>query len=339
MLAALTAASALAQTDEFVKGDLLNIRADARLDYQRVWNNGSPVKSNSGFEGKYLNFQIDGSIVEGLTYSWRQRLYKEHLDNNFFDATDWIYLNYHYRGWDFSAGKQVVCIGGWEYDRAPINIYAGSVFWNNIPCYDIGASVGYHITGSDKLTIQATQSPFFTKQNRDMYAYNLMWTGRHGIFSSLWSANLIEYLPGKYISYLALGSKFEVEKFTLELDLMNRAASGQTFFFKDNSVMAELAYSPNKHWRVHGKFTYDVNRSGTDADFTVTDGTELEMIGGGLDYFPLKKNKMSLRIHANYYYSWGKNANPDDVMQRNTQFASVGLTWDMNIYSLNRKKK
>ena len=31
MLAALTAASALAQTDEFVKGDLLNIRADATL--------------------------------------------------------------------------------------------------------------------------------------------------------------------------------------------------------------------------------------------------------------------------------------------------------------------
>ena len=319
------------------KGDLLNIHADARIDFQQVWNDGHTVSSNSGFEGKYLNFQIDGSIVKGLTYSWRQRVYKAHVDNYFFDATDWIYLNYDYRRWHFQGGKQVVAIGGWEYDRAPIDLYGCSVFWNNIPCYDLGASVGYSLTAGDKLTLQAVQSPFFTKENRNMYGYSLMWTGKHGIFTALYSANLFEYMPGKYINYIALGNRFDIDKVTVELDLMNRASSHQTFFFRDNSIMAEVAYCPTQRWRIHGKFTYDVNKSGTDADFTVLNGTELKMIGGGVEFYPLMKRKTALRIHANYYYSWGKNANTADVMQNNTQFASVGLTWDMNILSLNRK--
>lgn len=320
------------------KGDLLNIRADARVDYQRVWGDeGHPERDKSGFEAKFLNFQIDGSIIPGLTYSWRQRIYKKDI-SNFFDATDWIYLNWNYRDWHFAAGKQVVNIGGWEYDRAPINIYQGSVFWNNIACYELGASVGYSITKNDVLTLQAVQSPFHRKDNHDMYAYNLMWTGRHGCFSSLWSANMLEYERGKYISYISLGNKFDFGKVGIELDLMNRAASHQTYFFKDCSIMGEVAYSPTDRWTVRGKYTYDVNKSGTGADYTVKDGTELNMIGAAVEYFPLKKKRTSLRLHGDFFYSWGHNSNSSDTMQDNTMFCSVGLTWDMNIFSLNRKK-
>jgi hypothetical protein len=82
------------------------------------------VKSNSGFRGKYLNVLLSGDIGKHWSYSYRQRLNKAHANQSFFDATDWIHLTYTLnKHWSFNAGKQVVGIGGYEYDRAPIDLY------------------------------------------------------------------------------------------------------------------------------------------------------------------------------------------------------------------------
>lgn len=316
--------------------EIVRLGLEARVDYQRDWLDGHTQKSNTGFEGKYIDIRLDGCIVPGLTYSWRHRFNKMSKDANFFDATDWLYVNYDYRRWSFQAGKEVVMIGGWEYDRAPIDLYSCSVFWNNIPCYDLGVSVGYGISANDRLSVQAIQSPFFTPENRDMYGYSLFWQGNHGWYKSLWSANLFEYAEGKYINYLALGNRFEVERWTLDLDLMNRASSHQTFFFKDCSLMAELSFKPTKRWNIFAKYTYDVNKSGTGADITVMNGTELNMIGGGLEFYPLLKKKTSLRLHANCFYAWGHNANSANVMQNKSTMLDFGVTWYMNLFKLNR---
>lgn len=323
------------------KQTLLKFDIEARIDYQFTQYGGTTSDSESGFKGKYLVIRADGEIVKGLTYSWRQRLNTLHDDANFFNATDWVYLNYRYRNWNFQAGKQVVNIGGYEYDRAPIDLYACSVFWNNIPCYDLGVSIGYNVTPADRLTAQVTQSPFFTKENRNMYAYSLMWNGHHGFYESIYSANLLEYAKGKYINYIALGNKFTYRNVWLELDLMNRAGTDQRFLFKDWSLMTELSWSPNTRWRIFGKITYDVNHSGTDADLTVLDGTELSMAGGGVEFFPLRKKRHTLRLHADCFYSWGHNANESNLMQGKTLFISAGLTWDMNLLNIkiNRKSK
>lgn len=321
------------ETDE----KILNLRLETRLDWQGDWKDGNTVKDNTGFAGKYLNLRLDGNITHNLSYSWRQRFNKAHKDASFFDATDWIYLNYDLGNWSFAGGKQVVAIGGWEYDRAPIDLYGCSVFWNNIPCYDIGASVGLKVTPSDKLTVQFCQSPFYRSDNRNMYAYNVMWNGSHGCFDAIYSANFIEYAPGRFINYLALGNKFSFDKVTLELDLMNRASSHQKFLFKDMSVMAELQYRPAEKWNIFAKATYDVNKSGTDADATVLDGTELKMVGAGVEFMPFVNARHILRFHATGFYSWGHNANSANVMQDKTFTASLGVTWYMNLLSLKRK--
>lgn len=103
-----------------------------------------------------------------------------------------------------------------------------------------------------------------------------MWNGSHGFFDAIYSVNMMEYLPGRFINYISLGNKFTFDKVALELDVMNRASSHQTFFLKDMSVIADLAYSPNGNWKVFGKFSYDVNKSGTDADLYVLNGTEMK---------------------------------------------------------------
>lgn len=314
--------------------EIIRLDAEARIDYDYTTRDSHTYKPGTGFQGKYLMLRVDGVIVPGLTYSWRQRLNKTTAD---FNGTDWVYLNYATGRWNLQGGKEVVAIGGYEYDRSPVDLYGCSVFWNNIPCFKFGASVGYNITSRDRLTFQVSESPFVTSDNHNMYGYNLMWNGSHGFFNSIYSANLMEYAQGKYISYLALGNKFTFDKVWLELDLMNRAASHQAFFLKDCSVMTELSFTPNSSWRVYGKYTYDVNRTGTGADLVVADGTELNMAGAGMEFFPLKTKRHRLRIHAGCFYYWGKNGNPDNLIQNKTLYVSTGLTWDMNILNVKRK--
>lgn len=317
--------------------DIVKVSADVRVDYQHQWNDGETVNENSGIEGKYFIFKVEGTIVDGLTYSWRQRLNKPHKDASFFDATDWVYVNYAYHNFIFNAGKEVVEIGGYEYDRYPIDLYSTSLFWQNISCFQFGASVGYDITPRHRLIAQVAQSMFHSSDNRNMWGYNLLWAGNMGCYSTRWSVNLTEYAPKHYISYITLGNRLELDRVTLELDLMNRASSHQTYFLRDVSIIGELAWQPTDRWRIHGKVTYDVNRSGTDADMVVLDGTELTMIGGGVEFMPLLKKRTSLRLHASCYHSWGHNSNSADVMQNQSTVMSVGVRWFMDLFTLNRK--
>lgn len=318
------------------KQQLLRLDVAARIDWQLDRHGSHTDDANTGFVGKYLMLRADGEFLPGLTYSWRQRLNKMHSDTNFFDATDWLYVNYAVKGWQFEAGKEIVAIGGWEYDRYPLDLFATSVFWNNIPCYQLGATVGYNISPSDNLSFQACQSPFFTRDNRNMYGYSLRWSANHSIFHPIWSVNLFEYDKGKYINYISLGNRFDFGKWRLEADVMNRAASHQGFLFKDCTVVGDLSFMPTDRWRIHAKYTYDVNHSGTSADCIVLDGTEISMAGAGVEFYPLRKERTSLRVHAAAFYSWGRNANAADLMQSKTLFANVGLTWNMNLLNIKR---
>ncbi len=337
-LACAASASAQGPADEpHHGGELLNLSTDVRVDYQHLSTDSHTSDANSGFEGKYFMLRLDGEIIPGLSYSWRQRLNKLHSDSNFFDATDWVYLDWALHDWNFSAGKQIVAIGGWEYDRNPMDLYGTSLFWQNIACYQLGASVAYHITPADQLKFQVTQSPSHTTANRNLYAYNLLWTGSHGIYTPIFSANLIEYASGHYINYIALGNRFALDKCTLELDLMNRACSGQSGFIgKDYSIMAELAWHPTAAWCVHGKYTRDENQT-SNGDVTVLPGTAYNSIGAGVEFYPLSKKITSLRLHATAYYGWGHNANSADLMQDKSLMINVGIKWHMNIFSLKHK--
>ena len=273
----------------FAQGEkTVNLQLETRIDYQREYLDGDAVKPNSGFKGKYLNVILNGTINEHWSYSYRQRLNKAHADQSFFDATDWIHLTYKVNdNWSFNGGKQVVGIGGYEYDRAPIDLYFCSEYWNNIPCYQLGVSTTYTTNkGNDSFLLQFCESPF-NFNNEDLYAYNLMWYGSHGWYNSIWSVNAQEFAPGKFIYYLALGNEFRFGNAKLQLDFMNRATDDHAFFFKDFSVMSELIYAPSEKWSMFAKATYDVNKSGKEGDYCVLPGTEVTRVGAGIEYFPM----------------------------------------------------
>lgn len=335
VLLALMTFSVYAQNNE-----LLTLRIEARLDYMQEYVDGNKINNNSGFKGKYLNIRMDGNLAEGLSYSYRQRLNKPNVNATFFDATDWLTLTYKFKNWSVSAGKQVVAIGGYEYDRAPIDLYFCSEYWNNIACYQMGVSGSYTTTaGKDQILFQFCESPFRKNpsnlSNKEMFAYNLMWYGNHGFFSSMYSINFMEYLPGKYINYIALGNRFAFGKFALELDIMNRAMSGSDFLFNDYSIMGEISWKPIDRLNVFVRASYDRNRTVT-GDLCVAPGTDLVRAGAGVEFFPLKNYK-NLRLHLNCCYTDGDSPSTT-VLRPEQTIVDAGLTWYMNLLNIKRKK-
>ena len=335
VLFALLSLAAYAQDSE-----LLTLRVEARLDYMQEYVDDLKINGNSGCKGKYLNIRMDGNLTDGLSYSYRQRLNKPNSNASFFDATDWLTLTYKYKNWSVSAGKQVVAIGGYEYDRAPIDLYFCSEYWNNIACYQMGVSGTYTTSaGNDQILLQVCESPFrrnaINVNNDEMFAYNLMWYGSHGFFSTMYSVNFMEYLPGKYINYIALGNRFSFGNFALELDFMNRAVSGSQFFVNDYSVMGELSWRPVDRLNVFLRATYDCNKTVT-GDLCVVPGTSLLRAGAGVEFYPIK-NYRNFRLHLNCCYTDGDSPSTT-VLRPEQTIVDAGLTWYVNMLDIKRKK-
>ncbi len=316
---------------------LITLDVEARLDWQAVAHKDKLNRSQTGFIGKYIALKAHGELTEGLTYTWRQRFSRTPKDNTFWDQTDILDLKYKFGKWDIGAGKQVVLIGGYEYDRAPINLMCPNLFVTNVACYQFGVSGGYQITPNDHLAFQISQSIFATPEDRNLYAYNLMWnSGRnlndHLRFETIWSVNEIEFLKGHYCNYVALGNKLVInDKINVLIDLMTRTYPHNNPF-KNNTFMGELSWDITPKWKVTGKLSYDCNRGVNLTDKTeVARGTQL-VIGGVVgEWYPIRNARHLLKVHAALFGSYGSNYNPSDLMQKDTMYGSVGLTWHMNL--------
>ena len=316
---------------------LISLDLEARLDWQMVDRKSGLDRSQTGFIGKYIALKAHGELTEGLTYTWRQRFSRTPKDHTFWDQTDILDLNYKFGKFDVGAGKQVVLIGGYEYDRAPINLMCPNLFVSNVACYQFGVSGGYDVTSDDHVAFQISQSIFATPQDRNLYAYNLMWRGGHDIterlrLETIWSVNEIEYLKGKFCNYVALGNKLLIDdRFTVLVDLMTRSYPDNRAF-KNNTFMGECAWSITPKWKLTAKVSYDCNRGVNTTDKSeVARGTQLVIAGVVGEWYPIVKTRHLLKVHAAAFGSFGDNRNTADLMQKNTMYASVGLTWHMNL--------
>lgn len=311
-----------------LSAQLSRLDVEVRGDWQYENLEGNSLAANSGFEGKFLNFRMDGSLAEHLSYSIRYRAHK--VQANPFAATDWATLTYSTDKWDFSAGKQVVAIGGYEYDRAPIDIYFASEYWHQIACYQFGVSATYKFVESrnnSKLLAQICQSPYdFANQN--LYAYNLMWSSSTSDFSSLYSVNMIEYEPNKFVGTIALGNLFKMGAVDVELDLMSRTDLKNISPIDNFSAMFDIKWVVNPKLNLFSHASYDVNKTNVVFDPTVLPNTDIWRIGGGMEYFPL--GTKSVRLHAATCYTFG-GAVPTAALQDGHLMFQMGLTWRINL--------
>ena len=336
-VAALSLTSAAAQQGYEKSNEIFRLGVESRFDYLNEAIDGDEVYGASGFKVRYFNLRMDGQIAPKFTYSWRQRFSRPNTDGSFVNNTDWMHLTYKAtENWSLSAGKQVVMIGGWEYDRAPIEIYYCSEYWNNVNCFQLGASATYTTDkGNESLTFQICQSPYgpnaINTLKDDLYAYNLYYMGSHGCYTALHSVNFSEYKKGQFDAYVVLGNRFKSGDTTLELDIMNRGTSAKELLFQNFSIMAELSHMVAQRVNLFAKVTYD--KAGKDAvsGLFVYPNTELTRFGGGVEYYPMGHlGNRDVRLHAAYVYNTGKNGNLGGVAKDKGSFFTFGITWKID---------
>ena len=343
----------------------LNTRADFTLDYYPGHDTVAP-STDHGFAGKYLVVALDGTISNKFSYHLRQRLNTPNIGfaKTFFQGTDWAYLNWNFTDNFFlSAGKQVVAIGGWEYDTNPIDIYYGTEFWNTICCYEVGASLNYKDkSGKNHFLLQMCNSPFIEQAMESIYSYNLMWYGNFGVFKTAYSFNMIQYYPlipdpsqpqgtqmikdqnSKFINYIALGNKLQFKGVEMYLDVINRASFEQEKFFgQDITAIFGIGVDIGPKWIVFAKAGYDYNQAqlpNTEAydynqaqllnieayDQYIIPGKKVDFESLGFEFYPM--GDRSLRLHL-----CGSHTSVDGVSKFQ---ANLGLTWKINM--LNIKK-
>lgn len=310
----------------------INIALDTRLDGQVTAYSGSPEKDTEfGFAGKFITLVVDGAITENLTYAYRQRLFTKDLNpTTFFNATDWLYLKYRFhKNFTLTAGKDVIAIGGFEYDMNPIDVYFYSMYCGNVTCYQLGLSLAYiNDKGNHSLKAQVTNSPFSTRAYDGKFSYNLLWSGDMGWFKTLYSVNMAERERGRFLNFIALGNRFSLDPVTVDIDYTNRYAvgAGQRGFFSDFSLTCMVTCALSEKFNIFLKGGYDQNlgqEAGVENPYDpmVVPGSKYLVYGAGVEFFPIK-GKKDLRLHA-FWYSDNSRPVPNTF--------NIGVRWRIKV--------
>ena len=314
----------------------LNTRIDFTFDYNLGHDTVAP-NTDHGFAGKYLVVALDGTIGKNKKFSYhlRQRLNAPNITfaNTFFQGTDWAYFNWNFTpNFFLSAGKQVVAIGGWEYDTNPIDIYYGTEFWNTVCCYAVGASINYQDkSGKNQVLFQVCNSPFINEAMQSIYSYNLMWYGNFEHFKTTYSVNMIEYQPGKFINCIALGNKLQFKGVEMYLDLTHRASFEQKFFGQDITAIYGIGVDIGPKWIVFAKAGYDYNPAGLrhigvySPDDIPSEKVDFESLG--FEYYPMGSRDLRLHLCGSHSCVDGEHK-----FQGN-----IGLTWKVDLLNVLKK--
>lgn len=298
-----------------------------RLDFET--RGGIMFDSNPHFYADFLSLNLRTDIAKGLSFTWKQRFNKSFTGPQPLNATDYVYLDYKAGDWTFSAGKQVLECGGFEYDAPPIDLHFTTEYFTAINCYQFGVSVSKTF-GNYRLVGQFCRSPYATldtPESNSLKAFNLALHGTYGVggWIPMYSLNLFEAAPGAYSFQFTLGNRFEIMKsLAFELDFLNRSAPGSVSLFKDMSAVAYVSIIPVEWCEIMLKGVYDRNVLWDDP--LIQKGCSKWKAGIGVYFFPLKENKV-IRLHCYYWH------------QPEGDFVQTGLTWRPTVLNLDFSKK
>lgn len=306
---------------------------DIRGAYDVYLPNMAFSSDDSGLKLQCMLFRLDGQLGKRVNYSYRHKLHRI-PDRNFIKSIDWLYLNWDATEWlSLVAGKLPVAIGGIEYDLSPGDFYYASEYGNEINGFQWGINMVFHPAKTDNLMIQLTQSPLHEIAGENKWGLHMEWLATHGIWHSLWSVSAMQSIGNDWIGLMALGNRLECCKwFRMDLDVVARSGMGKTqWTAKDWTIVGELSFHPNDALRIFGRYSFDINHSGNNADILVHDGTRMMMTSAGIEYMPMRNSRETIRLFAATGYSWGEQTNPYGNLQDNCLILQAGLKWKIDI--------
>ena len=310
----------------------ISVKFDARFDWQSSFTHNAGAKPGyaSNFNGRYLMFMLDGNISPKFSYSLRYRMIHPNHENSWrgvFNATDWAQLTYRpTKNWEITAGKMLVFYGSYEFDKNPLDVYMWSGWGGRVGCFQFGV-LGKYITndGRNNILFQINNSPFADPLSLGaMYSYSVQWNGNFGVFNALYSDNLIEYQPGRFINYISLGNQFNFGPATIELDYMNRYGARGTNFFGDFSFIGRVKYNVCDQLTIFAKGGLDYNMNEEVVDLLILPGERNVYYGAGFEFYPIKNSK-NVRIHA--FWQSGNNNLGIDEQAWNVHNVGIGFKW------------
>lgn len=310
----------------------ISVKFDARFDWQSSFTHNADAKPSyaSNFNGRYIMFMLDGNISPKFSYSLRYRMIHPSHENSWrgvFNATDWAQLTYRpTKNWEITAGKMLVFYGSYEFDKNPLDVYMWSGWGGRVGCFQFGV-LGKYITndGRNNILFQINNSPFADPLSLGaMYSYSVQWNGNFGVFNALYSDNLIEYQPGRFINYISLGNQFNFGPATIELDYMNRYGARGTNFFGDFSFIGRVKYNVCDQLTIFAKGGLDYNMNEEVVDLLILPGERNVYYGAGLEFYPIKNSK-NVRIHA--FWQSGNNNLGIDGQAWNVHNVGIGFKW------------
>ena len=298
------------------KSEVIDYIPDVSLDMRGGFSQDFTNGTGRIFgDGLYLN--IDGYISPNFSYSFNHRLASTYYeDNTGFNGTNWLTLTYEVGSFSFTAGKDALFVGSFEYDAYDLDSYSNmnSVFYNMFDCWQWGASAAWFPDDSNSILIQAAESPF-RLEDRTLMAYAAGWRAEYDFYESYWTANMWEYERGKFVKALNLSNRFHIGNFSCDLEYMTRASDLKNFFINDFTAIIAPSYEIGDMVRLFAKCGFErVREENMFEDY----GMGI-FYGAGAEFFPLKDDK-DVRLHA----TWSSSMSFGDIL-------NVGLTWKMDL--------
>ena len=300
-----------AKTDEVIDY-MPDISLDTRFGYNHNFTDGSGRILGDG-----LYLDINGYISPHFSYSLNQRLASTYYeDNTGFNGTNWLTLTYEVGDFAFTAGKDAIFVGSFEYDAYDLDSYydMNSTFYNEFDCWQWGLSAAWYPGECNSIILQAAESPFRT-EDVNLFSYALGWRCESRFYESYWTVNMWEHERGKYVKALNIANRINLGCFSCDIEYMTRAADLKYSFVNDFTAIVAPSVEIGSWCRLFAKCGYErVREEAMFEDF----GTNL-FYGGGVELFPVRDSR-NVRFHA----AWSSNEFYGDIL-------NVGLTWKMDV--------
>lgn len=299
------------QAQEQVERDSGGFSADLtvipRLEGIQSFPLGSDASKDISWGNSSLYTLFEGNLNEHFSYSvcnhWLgddpEWLYKNTLHSDNTNWVDWVNLTYAIGNFSITAGKDMVTMGGIEYDDYDFDVYTDlcSGLWQNYSCYQWGAKAALEVPGlNSTFAFQFSTSPFGEHPfDSKRFNYSLSWNGEYGPFRTIWSFTAVEDENRSLIPLACLGQSLELGSWTLGLDVFSQVGNEEYILSDGWTVLPSLRFDPGDHWSIFAKGGIETV---TDSDKKVDDNW---FAGMAAEWFPLSERNW--RVHAACSYN------------------------------------